>query len=258
MRMMGVFDPESSSYSRRDRVLIRTQRGIEFGEILCESTPETIKWLVDPTSGTIIRKPTPNDDLQIQHLKTFESNALDTCAKLSAAKGLQMALVDAESLFGGERLVFYYLAEGRIDFRDLVKNLAREFQTRIEMKQIGVRDEAKLLADYGDCGKPVCCNSHLIVMPPVSMKMARMQKSSLDPNKISGRCGRLKCCLRFEQDVYDANQKDLPEVGSLVTTDKGKGKVLAQEILARKILVQFDDGRRISVLHSEVFGSSDI
>src|SRR5438094_754824 len=114
------------------------------------------------------------------------------------------------------------------------------------------RDEAKLLADYGDCGKPVCCNTHMVVMPPVSMRMAKLQKSTLDPSKISGRCGRLKCCLRFEQDVYEEFQKELPPVGSRVVTAKGPGRVLAQEILARKILVEFEDGRRVLVPAGDV------
>jgi len=139
-----------------------------------------------------------------------------------------------------------------VDFRELVKDLARTFQTRIEMRQIGVRDEAKLLADYGDCGKPVCCNTHMVTMPPVSMKMAKLQKSTLDPSKISGRCGRLKCCLRFEQDVYEEFQAMLPAVNARVLTRKGQGRVLAQEILARRILVEFEDGRRLPVALDEV------
>jgi cell fate regulator YaaT (PSP1 superfamily) len=163
-----------------------------------------------------------------------------------------MELVDVEHLFGGERIVFYFLAEKRVDFRELVKDLAREFRTRIEMRQIGIRDEAKLLADYGDCGKPVCCNTHMYVMPPVSMRMAKLQKSTLDPSKISGRCGRLKCCLRFEQDVYEEFQKELPQPGSRVVTAKGQGRVLAQEILARKVLVEFEDGRRLPVAMEEI------
>ena len=171
-------------------------------------------------------------------------------------RSMQMQVIDIEQIFGGERLIIYYLSESRVDFRDLVKLMAREFNTRIEMRQIGIRDEAKLLADFGDCGKPVCCNSHMIEMPPVSMKMARMQKASLDPTKISGRCGRLKCCLRFEQDVYDLHQKELPEPGTLITTEKGKGRVLAQEILSRRLLVEFEDGRRISIMHSEVIKTS--
>jgi len=163
-----------------------------------------------------------------------------------------MELVDVEHIFGGERIVFYFLAEKRVDFRDLVKDLAREYKTRIEMRQIGVRDEAKLLADYGDCGKPVCCNSHMTSMPPVSMRMAKLQKSTLDPSKISGRCGRLKCCLRFEQDVYDEFQRQMPPPGERILTRKGQGHVLSQEILARKLLVQFEDGRRVIVEADEV------
>jgi len=148
--------------------------------------------------------------------------------------------------------VIYYLAEGRVDFRDLVKILAKEFQTRIEMRQIGVRDEAKLLADYGDCGKPVCCNTHLSEMPPVSMKMAKLQRATLDPSKISGRCGRLKCCLRYEYDTYQDLQRDLPPVGADVITTTGRARVLAQEILAGQVLVETEDARRIVINAADV------
>ena len=157
-------------------------------------------------------------------------------------------------ILGGERIVFYYLAEKRVDFRELVKDLARAFQTRIEMRQIGVRDEAKLLADYGDCGKPVCCNTHLSRMPPVSMRMAKMQKTTLDPSKISGRCGRLKCCLRYEFDTYQALERELPAVGSKVVTPRGQGRVLALEVLAQKVVVEFEDRRRIVVGADEILG----
>ena len=158
-----------------------------------------------------------------------------------------MKLVDVEYVFGGERILVYYLAENRVDFRELVKVLAAEFQTRIEMRQIGVRDESKLLADYGDCGKPVCCNTHLSEMPPVSMKMAKLQKATLDPTKISGRCGRLKCCLRYEYETYEELQKELPPIGAEIVTDKGRAKVLAQEILVGQVLVQTEDMRRVLV-----------
>ena len=127
-------------------------------------------------------------------------------------------------LFGRERIIFYYLAEKRVDFRELVKDLARALRTRIEMRQIGVRDEAKLLADYGDCGKPVCCNTHLTAMPPVSMKMAKLQKTTLDPAKISGRCGRLKCCLRYEFDTYRELERELPPVARRWSRPKGGGR----------------------------------
>jgi cell fate regulator YaaT (PSP1 superfamily) len=160
--------------------------------------------------------------------------------------------VDVEYVFGGERILVYYLAENRVDFRELVKQLAGEFQTRIEMRQIGVRDESKLLADYGDCGKPVCCNTHLSEMPPVSMKMAKLQKATLDPTKISGRCGRLKCCLRYEYESYEEMQRELPPIGADIVTDKGRAKVLAQEILAGQVLVQMEDMRRVLVTSNEV------
>jgi cell fate regulator YaaT (PSP1 superfamily) len=165
-----------------------------------------------------------------------------------------MDLVDVEVVFGRDRMVFFYLAEKRVDFRELVKDLARAFQTRIEMRQIGVRDEAKLLADYGDCGKPVCCNTHLSRMPPVSMRMAKIQKTTLDPSKISGRCGRLKCCLRYEFDTYQALERDLPSVGSRVVTQHGQGRVLALEILARKAVVELEDRRKIVVAQDEILG----
>lgn len=256
MRLMGEYDPAHSTYIKGATVIIQTPRGQESGEILCESTVETLKWLVDATTGTIVREATTQDTQRIAQNKKLEAKALETCGKIAGKRGIQLAMVDVELIFGAERLIFYYLSESRIDFRDLVKDLAKEFQTRIEMRQIGIRDEAKLLADFGDCGKPVCCNSHLIEMPPVSMKMARMQKASLDPTKISGRCGRLKCCLRFEQDVYEHHQKELPELGSLITTEKGKGRVLAHEILSRRLLIEFEDGRRISIMHSEVLSIS--
>jgi cell fate regulator YaaT (PSP1 superfamily) len=256
MRLMGEYDPAHTTYVKGATVILQTPRGQESGEILCESNENTLKWLIDSTVGTIVREATPQDVQRIAQNKKLEAKALESCASLSEKRGIPLAMVDVEILFGAERLIFYYLSESRIDFRDLVKDLAREFQTRIEMRQIGIRDEAKLLADFGDCGKPVCCNSHMIEMPPVSMKMARMQKASLDPAKISGRCGRLKCCLRFEQDVYDLHQKELPEVGTLITTEKGKGWVLAQEILSRRLLVEFEDGRRISIMHTEVIKTS--
>ncbi len=165
---------------------------------------------------------------------------------------MKMQLVDLERIFGGERIVVYYLADNRVDFRELVRLLAGEFQTRIEMRQIGVRDEAKLLADYGDCGCPVCCNTHLVEMPPVSMRMAKLQKATLDPTKISGRCGRLKCCLRYEFDTYEDLQKRFPPLGSVVITSEGRGKVIGQEILGGQLQVLCDDHRRVSVPFDQV------
>ncbi len=253
MRFLGEFEAQDDANCGRGvGVVVRTDRGQEAGEVLSESSPETLAMISEPTHGQIIRAMTPDDLQTADSLREKTRLEFDTCHRFIGERRLQMALVDVEHVFGGERIVFYFLAEKRVDFRDLVKDLAREFQTRIEMRQIGVRDEAKLLADYGDCGKPVCCNTHMSVMPPVSMRMAKLQKSTLDPSKISGRCGRLKCCLRFEQDVYEEFQRQLPAPGTRILTDKGQGRVLAQEILARKVLVEFEDGRRVIVPASEI------
>jgi cell fate regulator YaaT (PSP1 superfamily) len=253
MRFLGPFEARAGvGYPRGASVIVRTERGLEVGEVLCDATPRAVEYLSEPTGGVIVRAVTTEDQLQRERHADAERQEFEVCARIIDQRRLQMELVDVEHLFGGERIVFYFLAEKRVDFRDLVKDLAREFHTRIEMRQIGVRDEAKLLADYGDCGKPVCCNTHMATMPPVSMRMAKLQKSTLDPSKISGRCGRLKCCLRFEQDVYEEFHKELPPVGSRIVTRNGQARVLAQEVLARKILVEYEDGRRIPVAADEV------
>jgi cell fate regulator YaaT (PSP1 superfamily) len=253
MRFLGEFEAaEGQSYLRGATVVVRSERGFEVGEVLCESTPRSLELIGEPTRGQIDRRLTPEDEAELDRIRALEQQEIDFCAKVVKQRQLEMELVDIEHILGGERIVFYFLADKRVDFRDLVKDLAREYKTRIEMRQIGVRDEAKLLADYGDCGKPVCCNTHMVTMPPVSMRMAKLQKSTLDPSKISGRCGRLKCCLRFENDVYEEFQRELPPVGSRILTRKGQGRVLSHEILARKILAEFEDGRRVIVEANEV------
>jgi len=253
MRFLGDFEPgEGIACHRGSWVVVRTERGLEVGDVLCEATPQAMTMIAEPTHGQIVRLLTADDQAAAERLKEKERQEFEGCIRFIQQRQLQMALVDVEHLFGGERIIFYFLSEKRVDFRELVKDLAREFHTRIEMRQIGVRDEAKLLADYGDCGKPVCCNTHMTTMPPVSMRMAKLQKSTLDPSKISGRCGRLKCCLRFEQDVYEEFQKQLPQPGARILTQKGQGRVLAQEILARKVLVEFEDGRRVIVAANEI------
>ncbi len=202
---------------------------------------------------TTVLADVPTDDV-IRHHRPRPDVAPPEQANVASMPmaGRELRLVDVEHLYGGERVVAYYLADGRVDFRELVKLLAKEFQTRIEMRQIGVRDEAKLMADYGDCGKPVCCNTHLSEMPPVSMKMAKLQKATLDPTKISGRCGRLKCCLRYEYETYQELRKELPPVGADIITNQGRAKVLAQEILAGQVMVQTEDMRRIVVAAEDV------
>jgi cell fate regulator YaaT (PSP1 superfamily) len=253
MRLLGIFSTRGNdALARGAKVIARTTRGLEAGDVLCDASDEVAERLAKSPGGQILREMTAEDSNELTHIHARQCAEFKTCEQHVARLGLHMQLVDLEHLFGGERLVIYYLAEERVDFRDLVKQLASEFQTRIEMRQIGVRDEAKLLADYGDCGKPVCCNTHLDEMPPVSMKMAKVQKATLDPTKISGRCGRLKCCLRYEYDTYEDLMRDMPPVGSEIVTPNGRARVLNQEILAQQLLVQTEDSRRVLIPLAEV------
>ncbi len=253
MRLLAIGTArEGDDFRRGTQLIVRTQRGLEVAEVLCEATSEASDSLTNSPAVQILREMTQEDIHEWDHIRAQERQEFETCKKLISQMQLPMELVDVEHLFGGERIVVYYLAEQRVDFRELVKCLASEFQTRIEMRQIGVRDEAKLLADYGDCGKPVCCNTHLSTMPPVSMKMAKLQKATLDPSKISGRCGRLKCCLRYEFDTYEELQRELPPVGSYVITSFGTARIVGHEILAQQLLVETEDNRRLLLDLKEV------
>lgn len=254
MKHLGEFTGRrQDTIQRGDDVVVRSDRGVEFGIVLCDANDKTNSYLGENVrTGRILRLASDEDRRSLEEVSAREKDCYAIAQGMIEERRMQMQLVDVEQVFGGERMVFYYLAEKRVDFRELVKQMAREFNTRIEMRQIGVRDEARLLADYGDCGKPVCCNTHLTEMPPVSMKMAKLQKATLDPNKISGRCGRLKCCLRYEYDTYEAHRKELPSIGSTVVTKEGEGRVIAQELLVRKLLVSFSDGRRIMTDESDI------
>src|SRR3954451_15185831 len=255
MRYLGEYvGLAGQEHPRGQRVIVRSDRGTELGEVLCPASDRTAEFLENPVQGEVLRLATAEDVAAEPQRAELQKHAFATCREFIIKRRLQMDLVDVEAIFGRERMVFYYLAEKRVDFRELVKDLARALQTRIEMRQIGVRDEAKLLADYGDCGKPVCCNTHLSRMPPVSMRMAKLQKTTLDPSKISGRCGRLKCCLRYEFDPYRALERDLPAVGSRVVTRRGQGRVIGLEVLARKVVVEFEDRRRIVVGRDDILG----
>ncbi|NND97330.1 MAG: signal peptidase [Pirellulaceae bacterium] len=246
MRILGVMKARDE-YRYGDEVVVRSDRGTEIGTVLCEATSAAQSNLHEPTAGRIIRRLSQDDQSQWSHLQGLVGEDMDVCQKCVDELKLAMQLVDVERILGGERIVVYYLAEQRVDFRQLVRNLASQFQTRIEMRQIGVRDEAKLLADYGDCGQPICCATHLSKMPPVSMKMAKLQKATLDPTKISGRCGRLKCCLRYEFDAYEELAAELPTVGSEILTREGSALVLAHDILSQQLMIKMDDSRRILI-----------
>ena len=258
MRLLGVLATRSEDqYARGDRVVVRTNRGLETGEVLREASENAIKQMKNPSNGQILRRMSLEDSAELERLQDQQKDYFKRSQQIVSRLELKMELAEVEKLFGGERLIIYYISEDRVDFRELVKELAAEFQMRIEMRQIGVRDEAKLLADYGDCGKPVCCNTHLMQMPPVSMKMAKLQKATLDPTKISGRCGRLKCCLRYEYDTYVSLKEDLPPSGTEVITSSGRGKILNQEILSQQLLVELESGRRLMLHVSEILTTLD-
>jgi cell fate regulator YaaT (PSP1 superfamily) len=218
--MLGLFSfADTQLFRHGHRVVVRTPRGQEAGTVLCEATHDAVESLrehkVELIEERIIRLMTPNDETEYRGILVRENAEFDQIRAIIKSMELAMNLVRVEHLFGGERLMVYYTADGRVDFRELVKVLAGTFQIRVEMRQIGVRDETKLLAEVGDCGRKICCNSHLIEIPPVSMKMAKLQKATLDPNKISGHCSRLKCCLRYEYDQYTTEphlMKDKDEI----------------------------------------------
>ena len=204
MRLLGVFSHANHEEFRYgSRVIVKTSRGQEVGIVRCEASPEILTKLASGfTDDRIIRPMTESDEIECRKLRQGEQKELERCRQIIREMDIVMDLVRVEHIFGGERIIVYYTAEGRVDFRELVKMFAAEFQTRVEMRQIGVRDEMKLLSNIGDCGRDVCCSCYLHEMPIVSIKMAKIQRVTLDPTKISGHCGRLKCCLRYEYDCY--------------------------------------------------------
>jgi len=251
MRILGVLNARQS-FRYGDQVVARTNRGTEVGTVLCQATATAVDHLTSSNEGRVLRPLGEDDRRQWSYLHEKRDGDMQLAQQCVDALKLELELVDIERIFGGELIVVYFLAEQRVDFRQLVRDLAREFQTRIEMRQIGVRDEAKLLADYGDCGQPICCSRFLSKMPPVSMKMAKLQKATLDPTKISGRCGRLKCCLRYEFDTYQDLSAELPPVGSEILTREGTAHVIAHDILSQQLVIKTDDGRRVMMAVGDV------
>ena len=233
------FDPENLNLNNDDSVIVETARGIEFATVALIKEIEDDEF--DKPLKPIIRIATPDDEKQHSANRDKEKQAFKICEEKIASHGLEMKLVDAEYTFDGTKLLFYFTAEGRIDFRELVKDLATVFKTRIELRQIGVRDEAKTLGSIGVCGRNICCSQFLGEFAPVSIKMAKEQGLSLNPTKISGACGRLMCCLNYEQEGYEQALKKLPKVGAIVNTPSGKGKVESLNILKGIVYVRLDD-----------------
>ena len=233
------FDPNGVEFELWDKAIVETTRGIECGEVAMKERTISEEELIHPLKK-IIRKATEEDLRKVQQNKQKEKEAFDICLKKIASHNLKMKLVGVEYTFDNNKVLFYFTADGRIDFRELVKDLASVFRTRIELRQIGVRDESKMLGGLGICGKPFCCSTFLGEFQPVSIKMAKEQCLSLNPTKISGTCGRLMCCLKYEQEAYSDLLKRTPKIGALVDTPEGKGIVIDQNLLTRKLTIRLD------------------
>ena len=234
------FDPDGAVYNTGDHVIIDTARGAEFG--ICASGNHTIpvKDVVAPLRK-VIRKANAQDEKTNAENRAREAHAYEVCLQKIADHGLDMQLVSAEYAFDGSKILFYFTADERVDFRDLVKNLASVFHTRIELRQIGVRDKAKMVGGLGICGRPFCCASFLDDFQPVSIKMAKTQNLSLNPTKISGTCGRLMCCLKYEQEAYEDLIRTSPKPESFVDTPDGRGTVVDVDLLRQRVKVRMED-----------------
>ncbi len=235
------FDPDGKQVDKGKYVIVETSMGMEYGEVVISNRQLPQEKIVAPLKK-IIRIATPKDAKQNEENKKQEKEAFKVCEKKIAEHNLNMKLMDVEFKFDKSKILFFFTAEGRIDFRDLVKDLATIYKTRIELRQIGVRDEIKRLGGNGICGRELCCCSFLSNFETVSIKMAKDQKISLNPSKIAGNCGRLMCCLQYEQNVYEDKLKKLPKIGAIVKTAEGDGEVCGVEVLKEIIKVKFKDG----------------
>lgn len=263
MRLIGEFSyAPGQLFGCRQKVVVQTDRGTEIGEqvsLTCSGCDKSVNReqmrnyarnsgadFYRLKNGRILRAATASDLLEDGKIHEEAEEKLAFARDLVKRRGLAMKLVSCEQLFGGERVIFYFMSEQRVDFRDLVRDLAHEYHTRIDMRQIGHRDEARLVADYEICGRECCCKNFLKTLRPVSMQMAKLQKSTLDPSKVSGRCGRLRCCLRYEHEGYETLTKKLPRVGSRVRVGEGAGTVVDRQILTQLVMIQFDSGKRMT------------
>ncbi|GAA0071964.1 stage 0 sporulation family protein [Clostridium sardiniense] len=231
------FDPNELNINKEDYVIVETARGIEFGQCVIGIKEVNEDDIIAPLKS-VLRVADDDDIKRHNDNKAKEADALKICTEKIWNHGLMMKLIDVEYTFDNNKVIFYFTADGRVDFRDLVKDLATIFKTRIELRQIGVRDEAKMIGGLGPCGRPMCCSSFLGDFASVSIKMAKEQNLSLNPTKISGICGRLMCCLNYEQSTYEEIRKELPKVGSIVKTSEGTGEVIQNNVVKESVKVK--------------------
>lgn len=241
------FGPKDIEFKRSEHVIVETARGVEFGTVVLPNMEVEDDQVIQPLKN-VIRKATEDDIEREKRNREKEKDAYKICLEKIMKHGLEMKLINAEYTFDNNKVLFYFTADGRVDFRELVKDLASVFRTRIELRQVGVRDETKILGGMGICGRPLCCHTYLSDFAPVSIKMAKEQNLSLNPTKISGICGRLMCCLKNESDTYEYLNRKLPIVGDFVTASDGlKGEVKEVNVLKQtvRVLVEVDDEKEI-------------
>jgi len=238
------FDPGDLSIEKNQFVIVETARGIEYGKVVIANKVVGEEDIVLPLKK-VLRLADEKDRFQVNENKKAAKEAFDICAEKIIEHELEMKLVDVEYTFDRNKVIFYFTADGRVDFRDLVKDLAAIFKTRIELRQICVRDEAKMLGGIGPCGRMLCCSTFLGDFEPVSIKMAKDQNLSLNPTKISGLCGRLMCCLKYENDEYEEAKEQLPDLGEMIYTSLGQGKVVGLNLMERIIQIELEEQKKV-------------
>ncbi len=243
---ISYYSTSGMKFKPGEYVIVEADRGLDYGQVISEVEVVLDSDIEEPLKK-IVRKANPWDMHQIDKNKKKAKEVMETCAKKVQEHKLPMKLIDAEFAFDRSKIIFYFTAEGRIDFRNLVKDLANIFKTRIELKQIGVRDEAKLLGGFGQCGRRLCCATFLKDFEPVTIRMAKEQNLPLNPTKISGLCGRLMCCLGYEHKLYKELMKGMPREGESFRTEKGAGKVVSMNVFKRSCVVELEDGTQVNV-----------
>ena len=245
------FDPDGIEVNKGEYVIVETARGVEIGEVVVGKKEVTDEDIVSPLKK-VIRKSTMKDRARDERNRELEEKAYDICLEKIDDHGLPMNLIDVEYTFDHNKILFYFTADGRVDFRELVKDLARVFKTRIELRQIGVRDEAKMIGGLGPCGMQTCCSRFLRDFDPISIKMAKKQNLSLNPAKISGLCGRLMCCLKYEAETYKELKKEMPDIGEKVELHVGSGEVVSRNLVKKTVKVDIADGDKQEKLEVDV------
>ncbi len=250
------FDPDEIDVKKDENVIVETARGVEFGEVVVGSKNITEEEIVAPLKK-VLRIATLEDEIINKENKEKQTKAFEICLEKIEEHGLEMKLIDVEYTFDNNKVIFYFTADGRVDFRELVKDLASIFRTRIELRQIGVRDEAKMIGGIGPCGVSLCCSTWLGEFDPVSIKMAKEQNLSLNPTKISGICGRLMCCLRYEYESYTHLRKGLPNQGERITTPEGPAIVMNNNVLLEsvkvRLIIKEDKAKNIMNLSDDMY-----